>query len=383
MEALPFEIGTVSRVTAWTLGAGTTLYALASAYYTTRAFGSRHEDRWSAFGATLVMAALALLLTWQGDRLLPAPYSVLVALFYLLGIVITLTWTLGRYEEKVARFRKQFGKRLDTLLAETLPEHQYALLERIGERWREGHEGRRKLPHLLMALFLGLYAGLGYFLLRGFWFVAYGGTGSGGGEGIHNLYEGSHSSVLAGSHLLGVSLLLSLLFLIAPNEFLRLRFPELSYPFKATILDRMRKKEEGLFMAHYYIAATLPLSALWLTRDATTWDTGIPAVMAMLSVTIFADAASALFGIRYGRRKWPHNPDKSYVGSFAGTAVAFLVALPFVGAPVAVLSAGVFLLMDLLGPIPLSVSDNILNPIGLAVAYTLAAGSLDPLLPFY
>jgi hypothetical protein len=33
--------------------------------------------------------------------------------------------------------------------------------------------------------------------------------------------------------------------------------------------------------------------------------------------------------------------------------------------------------------VPLSASDNILNPLGLALAYTLLDGHLAPWLPFY
>ena len=109
----------------------------------------------------------------------------------------------------------------------------------------------------------------------------------------------------------------------------------------------------------------------------------MPAILAMLAVTVLADAASALIGIRFGWRRWAHNAGKTYVGSAAGTAVAFIAALPFVGAPLAALSAAVFLIVDVAAPVPIPVSDNILNPLALAGLYVAAAGLAEPLFPFY
>jgi dolichol kinase len=101
----------------------------------------------------------------------------------------------------------------------------------------------------------------------------------------------------------------------------------------------------------------------------------------MLAVSVFADAASALVGIRWGHSKWPHNAGKSYLGSLGGTGVAVLVAFPFVGLWGALAAAGVFLLMDLVGPIPVPVSDNLLNPLGLTALFLAFPDLVRPPFP--
>jgi dolichol kinase len=164
---------------------------------------------------------------------------------------------------------------------------------------------------------------------------------------------------------------------------MRLRFPETGYPFKALILNNLRAKESGLFGAHYYILAALALAALWLTRDPASWPHAIPAVIAVIAVTVFADSASALVGVRWGRMRWPHNHGKTLVGTAGGTFVAFAVALPFVG-PIAAAAAGIaFMVVDIAAPVPVPVSDNLLNPIVLAATFTLLGPWLAPLIPFY
>lgn len=383
VDPMPFVVGPVSHAAARVLAGFTLAYAAASGYYTWRAYQSKLEDRGSALVATLVMFALAVVLWRDGARLMPAPFSIWLLAMAALGIVITLTYTLGHYEEKIARFRAAFGARLNALLADVLPEDREAFLRSVRDRWIPKGEGRRKAPHLLLGLVIPLYAGVGFILLRMAWNLSYGGMPDPAAEGSTNLYLASHSGWLAGGQVFGSFVLLAILFLIFPNELLRLRFPELSYPFKTVILSRLRHREHGLFGAHYYIAAASPLAALWVTRDSSAWDTTVYAFIAVLAVSVFADTASALVGIRFGRRKWFHNPNKSYIGSIGGVLVALFVAWPLVGLPMAVVTAGVFLLVDVLAPVPISVSDNLLNPLALAATYTLLQGGLAPILPYY
>jgi dolichol kinase len=246
-------------------------------------------------------------------------------------------------------------------------------------------EQRRKTPHLLMGLFLPLYLAVGSLMLKGLWELSRKGPVL-DREAFANLYAATHTADgpwLVAGQTVGLFGLLLLLYCILPTELLRLRYPELSYPFKAIITSRLRKREKGLFGAHYYLAATTPLAALWLTRDPAHWDVTIYAVLAIISVSVFADAASALVGIRFGKRKWFHNPGKSYLGSAGGTVVAFALVLPLVGLPMAVVTAAVFLIVDILAPVPFPVSDNILNPLVLGAVYVAMQGHLDPLLPYY
>jgi dolichol kinase len=387
VDPVPFAVGPVSEAAAAVLAGGTGGYAVLTTVYAVRAFRARLEDRWSAALASGVMALLAWLLYDQGATLVPAPFSIGLIAIFAGSIAFTLTYTLGRYRERIERFRATFGRRLNAILEDLVPEERQAEWARMRAAFQLDAEGRRKTPHLAMGLFIPIYGAVGFLLLRGVWDLAYGGApGDLTGEGIANLYAATHAGEgtwLVAGQMLGTFCLLGLLYILVPTELLRLRFPELSYPFKSMILSRLRSRERGLFGGHYYMAATTPLAALWLTRDLGHWDTTILAVLAVVAVSVFADSASALVGTRWGRHKWFHNPGKSYLGSAGGVVVAFLVALPFVGWIAAVGAAVAFLVVDVLAPVPFGVSDNILNPLALAGCFALLQGDLDPWIPYY
>jgi dolichol kinase len=105
------------------------------------------------------------------------------------------------------------------------------------------------------------------------------------------------------------------------------------------------------------------------------------ALVSVFTTASMADSASALVGMRWGTRKWFHNPGKSYAGTIAGTVVAGAAALVLVGPLGALLCMGVFLATDVAAPIPVPVTDNLLNPVILAAAYWVWAP--QPVLPYY
>lgn len=387
VEPVEFLVGPVSRGAAAALAGLTFAYAVLTGYYAARGLRAQLEDRWSAVVCTAVMGLLAVTLWRDGARLLPAPFSVFVLVVALAGIGLTLTYTLGRYQERIERFKVEFGERLGALLDKVVPEERQAEWERLRNAWRPTPEERRKTPHLLMGVFLAFYAGVGFLVLRGVWGLLYGADEAilllDGGEGIRNLYLAAHSGWLAAGQVFSLTCLLGLLYVLIPTELLRLKYPELSYPFKSLILTRLRNRERGLFGAHYYLAAATPLAVLWLTADPARWDATVPAAAALLVVTVFADAASALVGIRYGEAKLPHNPRKSYAGAVGGTVVAFLATLPLLGLEGALASAAVFLAIDLVAPVPLFVSDNLLYPVTLSVVYLAIVDHIHPWFAYY
>ncbi|MFA5945276.1 MAG: hypothetical protein WC876_12540, partial [Candidatus Thermoplasmatota archaeon] len=310
VEPVQFVVGPVSHAAALFLAGGTMGYAALTGLYALRAFRHNLEDRWSAAIVTLVMVALAYGLWAHGETLLPAPFGVGLVVVFIGAIALTVTYTLGRYQEKITRFQATFGARLNQLLAQSMPEDRYAEWQKLRATWTMDPEQRRKTPHLLMGIFIPIYTGLGFLVLRGLRELANTGLVL-EGEGLTNLQVATHADPghwLVAGQTVGLFGLLLLLYCILPTELLRLRYPELSYPFKAIITSRLRKREAGLFGAHYYLAAATPLVALWLTRDPAEWDSAIYAVLAVIAVSVFADAASALVGIRWGKRKWFHNP---------------------------------------------------------------------------
>ncbi len=369
-----------SIVAARTLAVVVALYGALIASFAWRAMRARLEDRWSAASAAIVLAVAAYLL-WDAAAIFPAPFSVWTLIAFLGGAVFTLTYTLGRYQELIDEFRESFGHRMNAILADTVPEQRLARLRDLRERFQWSHEERRKMPHLLMGIFLVLYVAVGHFIVRGAWITLYGGEAT-GGPSLH-LQEAATGPWLVAGHYISQFALWLIFAVLVPVELLRLRYPELSYPFKQVILSRLREKEAALFGAHVYITATLPLAILWLNREPSSWAVTIPAVMAVFGVTVFADAASAIVGKRYGRRKWWHNDNKSLVGTSAGALVAFVVAWPFTGTIMAIVAAAVFVIVDVGAPKPIPVTDNILNPVALALAFDVGQRFLAPVIPFY
>ncbi len=382
MDGVEFIIGPVSEGAAKVLAIGAAAYFVATTKHTVDAFAHRLPDRGSAILATIVMAALSVALWVDGARLVPAPFSLAVIGVYMAGIMITVGYTLSDAAKALEKLRGQIKTALDELRARTIPEDKREAWFEQRLRLELGHEEKRKTPHLMMGFFFVIYGILGYIVLKAILHAAPTDADF-TRESWHNLRAAVDGGYLAAGHMTAVVCLLGLLFLLLPVEVIRLRRPELDYPFKNTIMTLLRERERGLFGAHYYITATLPLAVLWLTRDPATWDRTLYAVLALLGITIFADAASALVGVRWGKKKWPHNTNKSYLGTAGGTVAAFAVALPFTGLPVAVASAAVFLLVDILAPVPFSASDNILNPLALAATYTVLSPYLAPMLPFF
>ncbi len=380
VDPIGFTVGPVSQAAAKLLALAVATYALLTARYTLNAIQQRLPDRGSAVMATWVMVGLAILLWVHGERLLPAPFSLVVLAAFVIGIAITLGYTLGNMARRLEEWREDLRGLIEEWAEKALPESQREAW--LQNRFAQLHpEQKRKTPHLMMGLFVVGYVGLGYAILRGI--EALVPADAVVGENLSNLHAALSQGVMPAGHMVAITALLAVLLLLLPVEMLRLQFPQAAYPFKGTITSMLRERERGLFGAHYYIAATLPMAVLWLTDNDQSWDVTLFAVIAMLGVSVFADSASAIVGIRWGKHKWPHHRGKSIEGTVGGCVVALLVALPFVGVPVAIVSAVVFFIVDVLAPVPISVSDNILNPLALAAAYILLQDQLAPLIPFY
>jgi dolichol kinase len=346
----------LGQASVWVITSLLALYAIETAWFTRGGFMAALEDRWSALGATFAMFALTILVAWRGEVLFPNPMGPFVAVLGLVALVNSYTFTLGRYQEKIDKFVAEFGARMEPLLADLVPEERLAAFKRMRIN---DPEQRRKAPHMMMAVFLIFYLVAGYLFFHGLAAIMPAGI-------VHdNLLVAANYGWLGAGHVFSMMLLIGLLLILAPTEMVRLRFPELSYPFKSLIEPNLRRKEAGLFGAHYYIVIALAIMAITLTYDASTWSERVPMVLAAYAVTIFADTASALIGKPFGKRKWFHNHDKSYLGTLAGFIVAVAVALPFLSVPWAIGCGLVFVLVDVIGPVPVPISDNIMNPLAL------------------
>ena len=354
-------IGPAAHTACDVLAVATAAYALATGVHAWAGLRTRLADRWSAVAATCALAALAWGIHSWGPQQMPAPLSpALAAVMAAVAVAVPLFTALG-----LQGALDRWGRRMPRWLRWRMPDM--------------GHEDRRKGPHLLMGLFVLWFAILGHVAVAALWALGPGTAPP--GEGWGNVGALAGGPWLAAGQVSAAWVALLLVFVLLPVELLRLRFPGHSYPFKRIIETRLRERERGLFGAHLYISIGVALAALYLGRDPGLWNVTVPAAMAMVAVTVFADTASALVGIRWGRTRWFHNPGKSYVGTLGGTAVAFACCVPLVGWAPASLAAVLFVAIDAVAPRPFPVSDNLLNPAALAALFWALRADIAPIFP--
>ena len=340
------------------LAGATATYAIAAGFHAYIGIRRRYVDRWSAVVATAALFALAYAILRWGPAQIPAPLSpALLAVLVAAAIAVPLFTAWG-----VQAQLDRWGERMPRWLRWRMPDMS--------------HEDRRKGPHLLMGLFVLQFPILGHLILAAI--AALGPASAPAGEGWGNILALSDGRWFAAGQAVAIWLLLLLVYVLTPVELLRLRFPAHGYPFKRIIEPRLRERERGLFGAHLDISIGVALAVLFLGRDPDLWPVTVPAAMAVVAVTVFADAASALFGIRWGRRRWFHNPGKSYVGTLGGAVVALACCIPLVGVLPGILAALLFVAIDAVAPRPLPVSDNLLNPLGLAILFWALRDWLQP-----
>jgi dolichol kinase len=162
--------------------------------------------------------------------------------------------------------------------------------------------------------------------------------------------------------------ILSLVLVVfAAVEFLRLRRPEIN----AWLLKRFG----GI---HREAEVTRPSGVAWTLLGC--WLTMLvfdskKIVLPALGFLAFGDTAAALGGKKFGTTHWPHNSNKTYVGSLCFFLVSVAWAKLFVRWPVAILSAAVGAWVEA-SPWP-RVDDNLKVPFlgGLALSiFNLAIG---------
>ncbi|GAB4329441.1 MAG: hypothetical protein Kow0069_36920 [Promethearchaeota archaeon] len=148
-------------------------------------------------------------------------------------------------------------------------------------------------------------------------------------------------------------------------------------------VELTRVSERVHFPLHHAVQKSLREKELDSPASYTTFAVGfcvasllLPAsqFLAALALMCFADAAASTVGMRWGKCRYGWNK-KSLEGTLAGCVVGFLAALPLVGLVHALVAAGVFFVVDLATPRPVPASDNLLLPLGTAVAF-VALGAL-------
>jgi phytol kinase len=132
-------------------------------------------------------------------------------------------------------------------------------------------------------------------------------------------------------------------------------------PFLSPLTERAKRESERGRLS--WGAVLLALSGMLLPHLF-----GETAAAVGLSQTLFADVASSLVGMRWGKRKLPHAPTKSWIGSFAFLIAAFAVTAVFVPAPQAALLA---LIGTAVESLPIPEADNLTVPLAVGLAARL------------
>lgn len=339
--------GVEAQAAAALVAAGLAAYGLAALGVAARGLRRRYEDAWSTAACGVALLCTAIVVLRHGATILPSPLGALAAASLAGGLVAPVLFVALRAQQGLDKLR------FHSPIPDLPPEE------------------RRKVPHLAMGGYAMFYVFLGHVLLIVLVAVLPAAT-----DASSRWWSDAWSNLLtmrdAPWHIAGVPTglagLLLLVFVLAPIELVRLAFPSSKYPWKRVIESRLRAREFGLFGGHMHMAAGATAAAAILAIQPD-WSRAAMATFAALLVAVFADALSAIVGIRFGRRKLPHNPRKSYAGTIAGTVAALALAIPLVGIPMALLTAAYFLVVDVAAPVPVAVSDNLLIPIGLALLY--------------
>lgn len=201
-------------------------------------------------------------------------------------------------------------------------------------------------------------------------------------EYYNSFLMGSTSGAVVETSFIGLFLALIGSFVVQMNgEIMRLRMPNKPFILKHTLQKTRRATEARTFGAHVSIVIGFMIAAIILGYSPAWRYQGLNAMVAVILVSALADMIAALIGRRWGKIKWKINKDKSYIGSIAGSLIAFFGSVFFVGWLLAIVTVGVFIFTDIVLA-KINLSDNLTTPIILAIIFRIMISFVHPLLPF-
>ncbi len=133
------------------------------------------------------------------------------------------------------------------------------------------------------------------------------------------------------------------------------------FPFQQIVQRQLRWEEKNAVGSYIYLITGLAVSSILL-----------PSLMflGVTCVVSLGDSAASLTGLKFGKRKYPHN-NKTIEGTIAAVLVTFISVFLFSGVYYATAAVLVFVLIDLICPNPLNMNDNLLLPLVLTGVYIL------------
>ncbi len=341
-----------------------------------RTFKEKHPNRYSNLALLFVLGTIAILYAlpfsrWGFYAAYPNSYWSLVFLA-VWTLVTVIGWkVLKPSSERASNAVLEQG--LDKTIKANIDTHNFGY----------GGEVRRKLLHVmaLITLFAFAIGHMVFWLVNDFSFMTMQGM----------ITTTAYQSMIwldAQAVFIQGALIFNLgtfgAFCVQANcEILRLRFPKVNFAFKRTLQKTRRASETRSFGAHLSLVPCFLLGGMILTYwtpDLELYQ-GVMATFAVVAVSALADMAAAMIGRKYGHNHpWKIVKGKSVEGTLAGSIVAFFAALVFVGPVLALVSVLVFNFTDL-ALAKVRISDNLTNPILLAIFFRLLLFLSQPMLP--
>ncbi|MHA1293223.1 MAG: hypothetical protein ACTSQJ_11215, partial [Promethearchaeota archaeon] len=153
------------------------------------------------------------------------------------------------------------------------------------------------------------------------------------------------------------------------SELIRLNWPNANFPLKKTIATIKRESELRCFASHMHMIPSFCLGAILLIYFSHDYYITVYAIFGMIFISIFGDMSAALIGKKYGRHKWSFLEEKSIEGTLIGFIVSFSVGFLFLGFLGALIGSLIFIFTDIICPKITTISDNLLNPILISIAF--------------
>jgi dolichol kinase len=168
-------------------------------------------------------------------------------------------------------------------------------------------------------------------------------------QNIFNTNLFSTSRTILSVTFTGVTLLLLII------EYARLS-SSIYFPFQQIVQRQLRWEEKNAVGSYIYLITGLAVASFLL-----------PSIMflGVACVVSLGDSAASIIGMKFGKRKYPHN-NKTIEGTIVASIVTFISVFLFSGVWFAITAVFVFVLIDLICPNPLKMNDNLLLPLVLS-----------------
>ena len=353
------------------------IYAIIFFPIVKRSFKIKSKNRWNSLLVIILLIFLALILSLPFSAtkyylFMPISYfalgaaGALLIFFFLFAII-----RKQNIDEKI--YNQQLSKDIDDNLEKSILDTY---------NFTPKKEMQRKLIHLCSILFLATWV-LQPLVFYGVTILYSRIANTPTFENYYNahyLFEFEDVELMLCNGLIIQFLLFLWIFWYTANaDIMRLRFKKYDFLFKRMFQITRRPTEINDISASVLLLLSLATAAIILTYGSANRIAGIYAQMAVICISVLSDMFAALIGRKWGKHKWPIVKGKSFEGSIAGFLIGFFTAALFIGWFLALIGALIFIFTDI-ALAKVKISDNVSNPILLAIVFKLLIGFVDPMI---